>query len=312
MIRTVTMLLLGTVCALGSRFTPVMPEPLAFSAVCRATLSSYGTVLCKGVILDADGAQLQSIDELTGSERLYRDSEAILQGIDPRYEQYEHEPSVSSAPDPDTPTVDVPFYVVDMEHHKHKFHIRPGESLDQFARRVCEWNDLCLLRKWTWKRMRRSIIKIAKWSQSNQDWHLTKPQAEIQIPFIALGRVPKAHKRDLSHLDVECVSCAHSYAPSHKSGMRHPHGDPKSSHPTVGNRIHLMIDEHLIHEKHNVELQYAKGDKLNRGLPILTRNRPWEGSPGFLASGYHTVIFDETRQRFRLWYHCWWTAVSVH
>ena len=65
-------------------------------------------------------------------------------------------------------------------------------SLYDAARRVCEWEDICMLRKWT-------LTRVAKQLQGSQLTSLT-------IPHINLGQPPSDFKLDLDHMH-RCTSC---------------------------------------------------------------------------------------------------------
>jgi len=103
-------------------------------------------------LFDADGAMHLSGEELDPSP-----TTLVLLLANPRDRNFRFESSDTSGDtvsvnSPDMESVSSPrlvFEVRDMSHYGKRFTIMEHESLEAFARRICEWGDLCMLRKWT-------------------------------------------------------------------------------------------------------------------------------------------------------------------
>jgi len=63
----------------------------------------------------------------------------------------------------------------------------------------------------------------------------------------------------------------------------------------------LFADDHYVAEKAKVTRTYY-GFEKHPDNPLLTANKPWEGSTVYL---YGTVLPEESGTGYRMWYHAW-------
>lgn len=252
----------------------------------------------KRALLDADGCEAQSVDELDHRQQVVaafiphpeRQNDAVAAGGSWVPKEPRDEPR------------DERFGKFDPRRHifvevgtgyNSVLAFNPGEPAAHIAARICHWNDVCRLRRLTDSQV------VAKVEEALAEAKQGK-QGVVPLWALDLGEPPFGFSLDTSHLS-RCTSCVHSGVPTPPQGAYPNHSTPQ--HRPMGHgatdiarKVQLMVDNGAIASMEGLERVSTTASKVS-ATAVVVRDRPWEDN---LFGAYPSLIHNGSH--FKLWY----------